>query len=144
MKKDATSEAIPVATILPPVILAEGAERYFEYDAVTNTAIISSAGTELRKGRIVIDTGISLAPRTNAIVLPCDDNARFGLLIENGGRCTHSDIIPQFVRGGQQVNVIIKVDDDVMVTEQGAFGSRVRFANIPAGTPIAQMIFLND
>lgn len=125
-----------------PVTFAEGMEKYLEYDGVSNSGIIDSSGVELRKGRIVVDTGITLDPDVSALIIPYEDNAQNGLLIENGGRCMHSDVISQFVRGGQRINVVINVNDDVMVTEQGAFGSRVRFATIPAETPLAQIVFL--
>lgn len=125
-----------------PVTFAEGTEKYLEYDGVSNSGIIDSPGVELRKGRIVVDTGITLDPDVSALIIPYEDNAQNGLLIENGGRCMHSDVISQFVRGGQRIKVVINVNDDVMVTEQGAFGSRVRFATIPAETPLAQIVFL--
>lgn len=112
------------------------------YDEQNKTAKIFSGEVELRKGRIVVNTGFALREGQRAIVVPCEDNAKNGLLIEGGARCVNSDVIPTCSHCGSDIIVVINVGDDVMITEQGSFGSRTRFARIPSGTLIAELVVM--
>lgn len=137
-----TQESQNIPAIEQLVGVCNGRTDYPAYNEELGYFYIYSNNIELRKGRIVYPAGLMLNKGVRALVTPCEDNARHGLLIEGGSRCVHSDVITQFATAGEEIKVVLNINDDVMITEQGMFGSRTRFSRIPAGTPIAKVVFL--
>jgi hypothetical protein len=123
------------------VSVCNGNVKYPAYNEELRYFNIYSDDIELHKGRIVYHTGLLLKEGVRAMVVPFEDNARYGLYIECG-RCLNSDVITQLVTPNEEIKVVLNINDEVMITEQGTFGSRTRFSHIPAGTPIARVVFL--
>lgn len=116
--------------------------KYPAYNKELRYFNVYSDDIELRKGRVVCHTGLLLKEGVRAMVVPFEDNARYGLYIEGGSRCLNSDVITQLAMPNEEIKVVLNINDEVMITEQGTFGSRTRFSRIPAGTPIARVVFL--
>lgn len=135
-------ENVEIPAIKRLISVCNGNTKYPAYNEELRYFNVYSDDIELRKGRVVYHTGFMLKEGVRAMVVPFEDNARFGLYIEGGGRCLNSDIITQLAMPNEEIKVVLNINDEVMITEQGTFGSRTRFSRIPAGTAIARVVFL--
>lgn len=135
-------ENTEILSIEKLVSVCNGNTKYPAYNEELHYFNVYSDDIELHKGRIVYHTGLLLKEGVRAMVVPFEDNARYGLYIEGGSRCLNSDVITQLAMPNEEIKVVLNINDDVMITEQGTFGSRTRFSRIPAGTPIARVVFL--
>ena len=95
---------------------------------------------ELKDGRVVIKTGVTLKDDVRAIVLPIVDNALFGIKAENGIMLERTDVVPMSVRG--EVRVCLRCNDDILTSEITPYGSTSRHIRLLAGTVLAQLIII--
>nr|DAU72332.1 MAG TPA: hypothetical protein [Caudoviricetes sp.] len=102
--------------------------------------ILCPQDVELKDGRVVIKTGVTLKDGVRAIVLPTVDNALFGIKAENGIMLERTDVVPMSVRG--EVRVCLHCDDDVLTSEVTPYGSTSRHVRLLAGTVLAQLIII--
>lgn len=135
-------ENAEILSIEKLVSVCNGNTRYPAYNEELRYFNVYSDDIELHKGRIIYHTGLLLKDGVRAMVVPFEDNARYGLYIEGGSRCLNSDVITQLAMPNEEIKVVLNINDEVMITEQGTFGSRTRFSRIPAGTTIARVVFL--
>lgn len=102
--------------------------------------ILCPQDVELKDGREVIKTGVTLKDGVRAIVLPTEDNALFGIKAENGIMLDRTDVEPMSVRG--EIRVCLHCDDDVLTSEVTPYGSTSRHVRLLAGTVLAQLIII--
>lgn len=102
--------------------------------------ILCPQDVELKDGRVVIKTGVTLKDGVRAIVLPTEDNALFGIKAENGIMLDRTDVEPMSVRG--EIRVCLHCDDDVLTSEVTPYGSTSRHVRLLAGTVLAQLIII--
>lgn len=102
--------------------------------------IICPQDVELKDGRVVINTGVTLKDGVRAIVLPTVDNALFGIKAENGIMLERTDVVPMSVRG--EIRVCLHCDDDVLTSEVTPYGSTSRHVRLLAGTVLAQLTII--
>lgn len=102
--------------------------------------ILCPQDVELKDGRVVIKTGVTLKDGVRAIVLPTVDNALFGIKAENGIMLERTDVVPMSVRG--EIRVCLHCDDDVLTSEVTPYGSTSRHVRLLAGTVLAQLIIM--
>lgn len=98
---------------------------------------------ELKKGRNVIEINNLDTDGCACVVTSTPDNIQSGLLVNNGMRLTNSDIVPVLIKGGDKIAVTIKIDDEVIYTEQQHGMTSVRTCFIPKGAHIANLMILN-
>lgn len=128
-QKEQTSSLIEVA---------DWAAQPFISADMSVLGIVSPSDIEVRKGRMYIDTGITINEGYFGLIFPTPDNAAYGLKTETDYRLTHSDVIPMRTQG--KVKLVLNIDNDTVVQEHTNFGSRSRNLVIPEGTPLAELV----
>lgn len=104
--------------------------------------IYAPTDIESRKGRILVNMGITLREGYRGLIVPIKANALCGLPTESDYRLQHSDVIPIHVEEKGEVMLVLSINDETMIQEQTNFGSRSRNLIIPKGSPLAiLMIF---
>lgn len=100
--------------------------------------IYAPTDIESRKGRIPVNMGITLREGYRGLIVPITANSIYGLPTESDYRLQHSDVISTQV--GEEVRLVLSINDETMIQEQTNFGSRSRNLIIPKGTPLAVLM----
>lgn len=110
----------------------------FPIDDNGSFIIYAPTDIETRKGRIPVKMGITLKEGYRGLIVPVTANAIYGLPTESDYRLQHSDVISTQV--GEEVRLVLSINDETMIQEQTNFGSRSRNLIIPKGTPLAILV----
>lgn len=102
--------------------------------------IYAPTDIESRKGRILVNMGITLREGYRGLIVPITANAIHGLPTESYYRLQHSDVISTQVGEEEEVRLVLSINDETMIQEQTNFGSRSRNLIIPKGTPLAILV----
>lgn len=102
--------------------------------------IYAPTDIESRKGRIPVNTGITLKEGYRGLIVPITFNALHGLPTESDYRLQHSDVISTHVGEKEMVRLVLSINDETMIQEQTNFGSRSRYLIIPKGSPLAILV----
>lgn len=103
--------------------------------------LCAKENTELRLGRIKVDTDFILDAGRRGVITSLHDNVRYGLRVNDDIRLLNSDIIPCVVRD-EEISVYIKVNDNTLYSYQTAGGTKTQNCFIPKGMPIAILTLL--
>lgn len=124
-----------------PVI--DGETPYYPAAVTANLwELYAPTDVELRKGRVVVPLQLTLANGLSGVITSTPDNARNGILVNNGTRLVKSNVISMAVCG--ELDVVIDINEDTLFVEQTNLGARTRNVFIPAGTPIARLFMYAD
>lgn len=102
--------------------------------------IYAPTDIESRKGRILVNMGITLREGYRGLIVPITANAIHGLPTESYYRLQHSDVISTQVGEEEEVRLVLSINDETMIQEQTNFGSRSRNLIILKGTPLAILV----
>lgn len=103
--------------------------------------LYTSEDVALVSGRIVVLTEAEVDNAVNMVV-STEDNAKFGLLVEDGKRLENTYVVPMMVYASKKrnVEVVLDVRDDTQVLRLTQFGTRMDNIILPKGTHIADLI----
>ncbi len=110
------------------------------YDNNNSFIIYATNDIEARKGRLLVRTGITLKEGYSGLIVPITENALKGIPTETDYRLQHSDVISTYVKEGEEVRLVLSINDETMIQEQTNFGSRTRNLIIPKGVPLAILL----
>lgn len=98
--------------------------------------------TELRMGRVKIDTGRILNQNLKGIVTSLPDNIKNGLKVNNDIRLMNSEVIPYIAKENETVYVYIKVNDNTLCTLNEGNIMRTRQCYIKKNQAIALLTLI--
>ncbi len=109
---------------------------------MSTLGIVAPSDIEVRKGRMYIDTGITVKDGYSGLIFPTPLNAAYGIETSVGYRMMHSDVIPTKVYG--KVKLVLNIEDETSVRVCTA--SSTRFCNlvIPKGAPLAELVLFKQ
>ena len=110
------------------------------YNSNNSFVIYAPNDIEAHKGKLLLKTGITLKNGYSGLITPIIENALQGIPTETDYRLQHSGVISTYVNEGEEIRLVLFINDETMIQEQTNFGSRTRNLIIPKGVPLATLI----
>ena len=110
------------------------------YNSNNSFVIYAPNDIKAHKGQLLLKTGITLKNGYSGLMTPIIENALQGIPTETDYRLHHSGVISTYVKEGEEIRLVISINDETMIQEQTNFGSRTRNLIIPKGVPLATLI----
>lgn len=110
------------------------------YNSNNSFVIYAPNDIEAHKGQLLVKTGITLKDGYSGLITPIIENALQGIPTETDYRLQHSGVISTYVNEGEEIRLVLSINDETMIQEQTNFGSRTRNLIIPKGVPLAILL----